>query len=452
MSITIPSRDDILTSAIAYFQVAHRDPITGASPPMGPRSFSGQEARALANLLADVLGSVKATDDDAIPGTYVDATGVTRTRNSSLSLDDWAYALGLPSSTPGVFGRKSAQAASGGAATAYGTAGITVLTNAQLTDPSGKVVLQIGAGFVMPGGGSQSVSISAVTTGLQGNLDVGTILRWSSPPPGLAATVTLSTKLSGGYDLEDDVTLALRIISKLQSPLRGGTAADYRFWCENAFDSSGRPLPVNRAYPLPGRNGTGSIDLCITQAGTGAGRDPDATVATQVATYVETVRPVGDGGVRIVRPYFPSDQKLTIRVRVQPATGYAFDWDDSQGSAPATTSTGSSGTSLILNTTSPPASLKTAVDSGNQPRVQLSLDVLPFVARVTAYALNTPSGKCTLTLDTTLTSNPGSAGCPCTREALRCFLWRWRCCPMSTRSAHRGAAALRRLRTYGKTL
>jgi hypothetical protein len=33
---------------------------------------------------------------------------------------------------------------------------------------------------------------------------------------------------------------------------------------------------------------------------------------------------------------------------------------------------------------------------------------MPFVARVTAYALNTPSGKCTLTLDTALTSNPGS--------------------------------------------
>ena len=56
---TLPTRDEIFAAAIAYFQVAHRDPITRASPPLGPRSFVGQEARALANLLSDVLGSVK---------------------------------------------------------------------------------------------------------------------------------------------------------------------------------------------------------------------------------------------------------------------------------------------------------------------------------------------------------------------------------------------------------
>jgi len=407
---TLPTRDEIFAAAIAYFQVAHRDPITGASPPLGPRSFLGQEARALANLLSDVLGSVKSSDDDAIPGTYIDSLGVTRTRNSSINLDNWAYTLGLPSSVAGKFGRKSAQAGSGGVCAgvygASGTVGVMVSTGDQLTDPSGLVIVKIRSGVTIPMAGYITITIDAETTGLKGNLPVGTVLRWSSAPPGLAATVTLTTAISGGYDIEDDVTLAMRIITKLQSPLRGGTAADYRFWYENSFDSAGLPIAISRSYPFPGRNGTGTIDNVITQAGSGSSRDPGATVATAAHTYVETVRPVGDGGQRAVRPYFDPAQTLAIRVRVLPATGYAFDWDDSQGQSPATTSTTSPfpGSAIHLNTTTAPANLEAAFVAGNQPRIAITWgdNPLPFIARVTARANNTPSGKCTLTLDTAL--------------------------------------------------
>lgn len=411
---TLPTRDEIFAAAIAYFQVAHRDPITGASPPLGPRSFVGQEARALANLLSDVLGSVKASDDDAIPGTYVDELGVTRTRNSSLNLDNWAYTLGLPSSVPGKFGRKSAQAASGGVCLdsngATGTPGVMVSTGDQLTDPSGLIIVKLRAGITIPMAGYKTVIIDAVTTGLKGNLPVGTVLRWSTAPPGLAAIVTLTTALSQGYDIEDDVTLALRIITKLQSPLRGGTAADYRFWYENAFDSAGLPIAIDRSYPFPGRNGTGTIDNVITQAGSGSDRDPGATIASNAHAYVETVRPVGDGGQRAVRPYFDPAQTLAIRVRVLPATGYAFDWDDSQGQSPATTSTTSPFTmpgadfAIHLNATTAPASLEAAFVAGSQPRIAITWgdSPLPFVARVIGRANNTPAGKCTLTLDTAL--------------------------------------------------
>lgn len=422
MSVEFPSRDEVKAAAIGYFQVAHRDPITGAAPPMGPRSFCGQQAVALANLLSDVLGYASAVDNDAIPGTYFDAaTGVTKTKNSSSALASWAYALGLPSGTPGVFGRRGAVGARGGAATAAGTAGVSVGTGDRLTDLSGQVVVAVRAGIVLDANPAlNGIVLDAVTLGAKGNLGVGVKLRWSSPPPGLASTVTLTTALTGGSDTETDVQLALRIIEHLQSPLRGGTAADHRYWAENAQDDDGRLIPIDRAFPLPGRDGTGSIDVVITQAGSGSSRDPGATVAAQVAAWVETQRPVGDGGVRIVRPYFPSDEKLSILVRVQPSTGFEYDWDDSQGTAGGTTSTGSSGTSLILSTTNPPTSLATAVSAGSKPRIQVSIPgyAIPFVARVAGYDSNTPSGKCTLTLDAALPADPGSgatvyAGGPC---------------------------------------
>ena len=102
MAITLPTEAEVLALAVAYFQVAHRDTITGLTPPMGPRSFLGQQARALAGLIGEVLGYAKAIDDDSVPGgIYVDAAGVTRTRNSSALLDDWATTLALPSDVAG---------------------------------------------------------------------------------------------------------------------------------------------------------------------------------------------------------------------------------------------------------------------------------------------------------------------------------------------------------------
>lgn len=415
MAYTLPTDDEILSLCVSWFTIAHRDPVTGKSPTLGPRDFIGQEARALASLLRSVLAGVKVVDDDAIPGVYVDSSGVTRTRNSAQSLDDWATTLGLPSSVAGVFGRKGAQAATGGAATATGTPATVVTTGSQLTDPSGTIVIQLRAGFTMPGGGSQSITLDAVTTGAAGNLPVGTKLRWSSPPSGLASTVTLTTALSNGGDVETDVALALRIVERLRNPLRGGTAADYRAWVLEATDSDGRPVAIDTVWAFPRRNGTGTIDLVVAQAGTGTGRDPGSTKATQLTTYVEDRRPVGDGGFRIIRPNF--NTSLQIRMRIEPASGNAFDWTDSQGTVPLECEADCTGTTLIVDsadsaTAVPRASLLAAVAAGSQPRVQVptaSSTTIPFVARVTAAAENTPaSGKITLTLDTALPVNPAA--------------------------------------------
>ena len=102
MAATFPTEAEVFEAAIGYFQVAHRDPITGLAPPVGPNDFLGQQARALAGLIGEILTAAQGADYDAVPGTYTDELGVTRTRNSTKALDDWAYVLGVPSSTEGT--------------------------------------------------------------------------------------------------------------------------------------------------------------------------------------------------------------------------------------------------------------------------------------------------------------------------------------------------------------
>jgi hypothetical protein len=175
--ITLPSESDLLSLAIAYFQTAHT--VGGIVPTAGPRSFVGQQARALAGLLGEILGYAKAIDADTVPGgLYVDSAGVTRTRNSSAALDDWAFVLALPSDVSGQYGRRGATAARGGGATATGSPGVIVATGAQLVDASGTVTLKLRTGFTMPGGGTQSITVDAVTKGEAGNLAVGTAATW----------------------------------------------------------------------------------------------------------------------------------------------------------------------------------------------------------------------------------------------------------------------------------
>lgn len=400
MSRTFPTEQEVFDLTIAYFQTAHRDPVTGRSPPLGPRSFLGHEARALAQLIGEVLAAAKGVDDDAVPNVYYDASGVLRTRNSSKALDDWAVVLGLPSSVAGKYGRRGATAARNGGATATGTAGTIVPTGALLTDPSGKVTLKLRLGFTMPLAGSQAVVLDAVTTGSIGQLPVGTILRWSSAPPGLVTTTTLTTALSGGGDVESDIELALRIVARLRNRPKGGSAYDFREWAEFAEDSTGLLIGVKRAHVYPVRDGAGSVTVVPLFGGSGQARDPGAAAAAKIQTWLDGLK-IATDTVYVVRPRFVASEKLTIELHVEPMPGYGMDWADSM----VLTGVGGTGTSLVVDLSPPPPTLLNAITNGTKPRIAMNFPgtAVPFVARCLAYALDTPvAGKTTLTLDTPL--------------------------------------------------
>lgn len=398
--ITLPTESDLLSLAIAYFQTAHT--VGGIVPPAGPRSFLGQQARALAGLLGEILGYCKAIDADTVPGgLYVDSAGVTRTRNSSAALDDWAFVLALPSDVSGQYGRRGATSARGGGATATGSPGVIVATGAQLVDASGTVTAKVRSGFTMPGGGTQAITVDAVTKGEAGNLAVGTVLRWVSPPAGLATTVTLTTALSGGYAVESDVDLALRIVRRLQNRPRGGSCYDYREWAETAEDGSGGLVGVLRAYIYPGREGAGSVTVVPTLGGSGLARIPSTTQIAQIQAWIDAIKICTDTAF-VIKPRVVAGEELTVTATVQPQT--AFDWIDTF------TVSAVSGTGTTLVVDGLPSTLRDGIDNGNKPRIAITIDTyspIPFVSRVTGHQDGVPmAGQYTLTLETALPTSP----------------------------------------------
>ena len=232
MPIVVYTEDQVFAIAVAFF--AAKPKLKGA--PLTEMSFLGGQARSLAQVISSVLQSVQDCDYDSLPQ-VIYQSGVATTPTSTAALDNWAVTLGLPSNLgAGVYGRngKSAAVAPGANGSATGTPGINVTTGTTLIDvATSQVTLKLRTGFTMPGGGSQPITIDAVTTGSVGNLQAGTVLRWVSPPAGLASTITLTAvsggpPLLGGSDSESDVSLALRILARLQNPPKGGTPSDWR--------------------------------------------------------------------------------------------------------------------------------------------------------------------------------------------------------------------------------
>ena len=405
MSREFPTFDELVEVALGWYQVAHTDPVTNECPPLGPRTFLGQEARALAGLVGEVLGLVKAVDDDQIPYVYTDAAGVLRTRNSSRSLEDWAETLGLPSGVPGKYGRKGPTAATGGGATVSGPPGTPFATGAQLVDQSGKVYFKVRGGFTIPIGGSQGFTVDAVTLGEGGRLPTGAVLRWSSPPPGVPATVTLTTGLSGGTMQESDIELALRIVGRLRDRYKAGSPADYREWAETAVDDYDVPLGVSRAYVYPVRDGAGSVTVVITTSGSGQGRDPGAAVQAKVQAYMDRQK-IATDTCYVLRPRFEAGEELTVQALIVPTEGNEFAYDDT---VPMLAIAGT-GTTLVANASPPPVTMTDAIDNGDRPLLAIAFpgNPVPFVARALAYQLDTPVvGQTTFTLDSGMPSSPG---------------------------------------------
>ncbi len=396
--ITTYTEDEVLALALAYLQA--RYPGKG----VGPKQFLGHQARSLSQLVGAIQKAIADADRDGVPGSEL-VDGVLRARASSSRLEEWAVTFGLPSNTAvGAFGRNGAVAATGGAGFVTGTPGVVVAGGSLLVDASGQTQLELVSGVTIPGGGSISGSFQATSAGAAGNLATGTQLRWVSPGAGLAPTVTLTTGTSGGYDIEDDLALLTRLLAWLRSPPHGGTCADIRRWAEESTDSDGRSLGIGRCYMFRWRQGLGSSDAVITQAGSGSARDPGATKATKAQAYIDDRRIPSDA-IRVVRPYFPSGQALGILVRGIPSARAAFDWQDGGGVVIVSSTT----TVVKIATANVPASLAAAVAAGSKPRIQVALTsvgALPQQRRILSSAVN--GANTDFTLEAALDAAPAN--------------------------------------------
>lgn len=403
MAITLYTEDALFDAALGYFRIA----FPGVD--LSDRSFFGLLARAFAQCMVLAQYQILEADQDSVPAYQQDADGTIRSRCSAQALDAWAFVFGLPSGTPGIFGRRGASVSTGGIGTPAVTApAVLVPAGTQATDPTGQIVVQTTAAVTLNGPpNTLPVQFVSVTTGAAANLPSGTRLTWIAPPAGLASTVALSSPLKGAEDVETDSELVARLLRRIQQPPRGGTAADYRVWAEDSVDPNGASLNIFRAYVYALRSGLGSVDVVVTYEGSGLGRQPPAGEIAKVQAALNRVRPI-TAAVFVRAPYMPASNALRLRVTATPSTAknglYSWDYDDSgPGNSLITAHTANTVTCVTV-----PAGLQAAFAAGRRPRIQVIISTagaspLPFVARVINIVGNV------LTLDTPFVVQPTDA-------------------------------------------
>jgi len=205
----------------------------------------------------------------------------------------------------------------------WGTAASTITAGETLTGPNG-LSYQVDENVTIPAGGYDDYDIEAVDTGEQTKLDADETLNFDSPPAGIETTAELQDDLDeDGQDEESDGELRTRLIAKIGQPGLGGAANDYKTW---ALEVTG----VATAYVYPVRAGRGSVDLAALHTGTGDVRLLDGTERTELADYIDTVRPTAMKSLRVLE--VTSDtENVDIEVEARPGSDYAFDWDDTSG-------------------------------------------------------------------------------------------------------------------------
>lgn len=362
---------------------------------LGPRGFWGKLSDVLSLVVMGLLRAARVIEQDAIPSNKTSADG----------LNKWAFAIGLDNGDGG-YGRRKADAATGGAGLCTGLGGTVFADGLVLTASDGVTKVALSGAVTIAGAppvtGSGAGVFIAQTAGTVGNLDAGEVLTWDSPPAGADSSVTLTTGLSGGVDEDTDAATLTKIYERWQVPPKGGADADYSAWAE-AIDG------VAESYVYPRRQGTGTVDVVIAAAGTGTARKPSTAVQTAVEESIADLRPVAVEGVTVWIPYMPGANGKTIRCRVVPAsTANAFDWVDTAGWTVDLYAAGPPATLRLPSIA--PASLKNAINAykavpstGPAPRIQVLETggaVIPIPVRCVDFVDG--GGKTTLTLETPL--------------------------------------------------
>lgn len=383
-TITIPTLDTLTQAVLGYFRAEfpNRD--------LSDTSWLGKQARSIALALLGLYQSVQDAARDNIPS---DET-------SSARLDEFAALFGL-SNGAGSYGRKGATASAGGAGTVtYSGAGpfpYVLAAGTTLTASDGVTIVELTSSLSFGSAGSLTGAFDAVTTGTAGNLALGSVLTWVSPPAGLTSSVTLTTGMSGGTAQESDGDLLTRILDRLQNPPKGGTAADWRAWAEGVTG-------VDAAYVYPRRDGTGTVRVVATQAGTGTGRQLASVSA--ITTAIDDVRPVTVEGYTVSTPYMPSGAALVISARPL-LTALAATWDLDESAGPFTVASSTS-TTVTLNANW--ADITTQLSNGKKPRILLKSNAgTPAYIYQLATISSYNSGTFTATISACVAASVGSA-------------------------------------------
>lgn len=76
------------------------------------------------------------------------------------------------------------------------------------------------------------VTVEAKVAGQAGDTKEGTLLTLKNPIAGLQSNAYVQTKITGGTDVEGDLSLRGRLLARLSSPPKGGGPGDYIRWAK----------------------------------------------------------------------------------------------------------------------------------------------------------------------------------------------------------------------------
>lgn len=130
--------------------------------------------------------------------------------------------------------------------------------------------------------GIATVIVECEIAGVIGNVPIGAIKYFPITLAGLIS-VNNTVAVTNGYEAETDTELKQRYYDKVRSPSTSGNSAQYLTWAKEVIGVGGAKI-----FPLFYGNGTVKVTIINSNK-----RAADAGLIGDVATYIESVRPIG---------------------------------------------------------------------------------------------------------------------------------------------------------------
>jgi uncharacterized phage protein gp47/JayE len=160
-------------------------------------------------------------------------------------------------------------------------------------------------------GGSIHVAFTATNTGLAGRSSSGTAIFLGSPVAGVNSEGVVDTDgISGGTDIETVESVYARLLTRLRTPPKGGTEADFEAWTRAT-----EGVDVDGVWVRPNELGPSSVKVLFTT--TADDPIPIGGEPTLVTAYLETKAPVD---LLTVQAIAPTPQTLDPDIQLSPNT------------------------------------------------------------------------------------------------------------------------------------
>ncbi len=217
-----------------------------------------------------------------------DATVIGRGTNLDTSAGSWLTTQG---ESRGIY-KRPAVGASGYLTITTSSGGAMILAGTEVKEPISGLRFKVDVTQLYTS--STPVPITGVDTGPSTNLDTGTAMQFTAPPPGVAQNCTVAYPgLTGGLAEDTEATYRLLIKERLANPPASGNDAAYQQAIERTPS-----VGVEKAFTWPAVKGAGTIAYSFTLRGTSINdtRIPNAAQVALAEAYVKGQFPADDGG------------------------------------------------------------------------------------------------------------------------------------------------------------